>query len=118
NKSQQTYRPYRVPGAPEEKCENCAVHEGFYAAWKDASRTIGETVSYLVEEWAPKGYRLEVVGHSLGGAVAALAGLDYASRQLNPKITTFGEPRLGNRELADSVKWVCMAEVKCGKHKC
>lgn len=38
-----------------------------------------------------------LVGHSLGGAVAALAGLDFKARAWNPIVTTFGEPRLGNK---------------------
>jgi hypothetical protein len=39
------------------------------------------------------------VGHSLGGAVAALAGLDFKNRGWDPRITTFGEPRIGNAAL-------------------
>ena len=37
-------------------------------------------------------------GHSLGGAVAALAGLDFKARGWDAHVTTFGEPRLGNKE--------------------
>jgi hypothetical protein len=44
-------------------------------------------------------YKLHLVGHSLGGAVAALAGLDFLSEGWNPTVTTYGEPRLGNKEL-------------------
>lgn len=44
-------------------------------------------------------YALTLVGHSLGGAVAALAGLEFVSRGWNPIVTTFGEPRLGNAAL-------------------
>lgn len=41
-------------------------------------------------------YKLTLVGHSLGGAVAALAGLDLLARGYDPHVTTFGEPRIGN----------------------
>lgn len=41
-------------------------------------------------------YRLELVGHSLGGAVALLAGLEFHARGWSPRITTFGEPKVGN----------------------
>ena len=44
-------------------------------------------------------YQLTLVGHSLGGAVAALASLEFSARGWNPRITTFGEPRLGNKQL-------------------
>lgn len=44
-------------------------------------------------------YTLVLVGHSLGGAVATLGGLDFKARGWNPYVTTFGEPRLGNKNL-------------------
>lgn len=44
-----------------------------------------------------------LVGHSLGGAVAALAGLDFLSRGWNPVVTTFGEPRIGNQALVEYI---------------
>lgn len=41
-------------------------------------------------------YKLHLVGHSLGGAVATLSGLDFVNRGWEPTVTTFGAPRLGN----------------------
>lgn len=46
-------------------------------------------------------YQLHLVGHSLGGAVAGLAGLEFEGMRFNPTITTFGEPRVGNSGLRD-----------------
>ena len=40
------------------------------------------------------------MGHSLGGAVAALASLDFKAKGWDPKVTTFGEPKVGNVHLA------------------
>jgi predicted lipase len=97
--TQQTYVPYPAP--PEDKggrCENCTVHTGFYESWKDAQSVIGDVLEEVVEKYGPYGYKLEILGHSLGGAVAALAGLDAAARGWKPRITTFGEPRVGNEE--------------------
>lgn len=48
-------------------------------------------------------YQLVIAGHSLGGAVAALAGIEFKLRGWNPHITTFGEPRIGNQALADYI---------------
>jgi len=45
-------------------------------------------------------YALVLVGHSLGGAVAAIAALEFKARGYNPTVTTFGEPRIGNAALA------------------
>lgn len=46
-------------------------------------------------------YEVILVGHSLGGAVAALAGLEMRMKGLNPKVTTFGEPMVGNRQFVE-----------------
>lgn len=46
-------------------------------------------------------YEISLVGHSLGGAVAALAGLEMQLKGWNPTVTTFGEPMIGNREFAE-----------------
>lgn len=48
-------------------------------------------------------YEVVLVGHSLGGAVAALAGLDMKLHGWSPRVTTFGEPRVGNQALAQFI---------------
>ncbi|KAH0286527.1 extracellular lipase, partial [Aureobasidium sp. EXF-3399] len=99
----QEYVPY--PGDPDSgaskadhaKCNNCTVHTGFYSSWKVASSAILPDLEAAIAAYP--NYALTLVGHSLGGAVAALAGLELESRGWNPTITTFGEPRLGNAAL-------------------
>lgn len=103
NTVQQTYIPYSAPGAPEIKCENCTVHTGFWESWEDAKSVIGETVEGLVANYTKEGYQLELVGHSMGGAVAALAGIEYVLRQWRPRVTTFGAPKLGNENTSDFI---------------
>ncbi|KAI4719645.1 extracellular lipase [Aureobasidium sp. EXF-10727] len=101
----QEYIPY--PGDPDSeasetghekpetpRCNNCTVHTGFYSSWKVASTAILPDLEAAIAAYPD--YALTLVGHSLGGAVAALAGLDFVSRGWNPTVTTFGEPRLGN----------------------
>ncbi|KAI5810211.1 Alpha/Beta hydrolase protein [Peziza echinospora] len=84
------------------KCEDCAVHSGFLESWRQAEKLIGETVKGLVEVWKKeRGYELVLVGHSLGGAVAALAGLEFVAKGYGPIVTTFGEPKIGNEALAN-----------------
>lgn len=94
----QEYTPY--PGEEEgdaPRCNNCTVHSGFSKSWNVTSDKI---VPYIQAAIATHpGHQLILVGHSLGGAVAALAGLDFISRGWKPFVTTFGEPRLGNRAL-------------------
>ncbi|KAL8954057.1 MAG: hypothetical protein Q9222_000114 [Ikaeria aurantiellina] len=81
----------------KSQCENCTVHAGFMASWRHTRLQIIDDIERLVDQYPD--YQLTLVGHSLGGAVAALASLDFQAKGWNPKVTTFGEPRIGNRAL-------------------
>ncbi|KAL8673709.1 MAG: hypothetical protein Q9168_001870 [Polycauliona sp. 1 TL-2023] len=106
----QAYEPY--PGSSHDKhaedgsktlprCDNCKVHAGFMASWRHSRpQLIGELEDLLVEY---PSYRLTLVGHSLGGAVAALASLEFHAMGWNPQVTTFGEPRVGNHEMMEYI---------------
>lgn len=92
----QEYLPYPANGH-DHKCTNCTVHAGFMTSWKHTRPHIIPHLERLVTEYPD--YQITVVGHSLGGAVAALAALDFQARGWNPQVTTFGEPRIGNQAL-------------------
>ena len=79
------------------ECTNCTVHMGFMTSWQHTKPLILPYVKNIVNDYPD--YQLTLVGHSLGGAVAALASLDFQARGWNPQITTFGEPRIGNQGL-------------------
>ena len=81
----------------KSKCENCTVHLGFMTSWRHTRSQILSQLEDLVNKYPE--YQLTLVGHSLGGAVAALAGLDFQARGWRPQVTTFGEPRIGNKQL-------------------
>jgi len=81
----------------QDHCTNCAVHMGFHSSWTNTRPHILPELE-KAKAFFPE-YQLILVGHSLGGAVAALAGLDLQARGYDPKITTFGEPRIGNKVL-------------------
>jgi predicted lipase len=86
---------------PPPKCDNCTVHMGFHASWIHTRPHVLPELE-KAKAFFPD-YQLTLVGHSLGGAVAALAGLDLLARGYDPQITTFGEPRTGNAALAKYV---------------
>jgi len=86
------------------KCMNCTVHTGFWTSWQNTRPFILSHLKILKERY-PK-YRVDLVGHSLGGAVAALAGLELNSLGWEPVVTTFGEPKVGNSGLRNYVDGV------------
>lgn len=100
----QEYVPYpspedggdEPPNEPEHQCANCTVHMGFLASWKIARENVLPTLKPLVSQYP--GYPIHLVGHSLGGAVAALAALEMKVilGWDDIIVTTFGEPRTGN----------------------
>lgn len=89
--------PHQYPSVSLPTCTNCTVHGGFYSSWLHARKLILPHVAKALEKYPS--YKLVLVGHSLGGAVATLAGLEFHARGWDAHVTTFGEPRLGNQAL-------------------
>ena len=87
----------RTINTEKAECTNCTVHAGFMQSWRHTRPEILPHLKELVEQYPD--YQVTLVGHSLGGAVAALASLDFEARGWNPQVTTFGEPRIGNQGL-------------------
>ena len=92
------YLPYPVNDAD---CNNCTVHSGFMSSWNATKEQILPTLERLKLEYPE--YNLVLAGHSLGGATAGLAALEFKARRWEVEITTFGEPRLGNEALAQYI---------------
>ncbi|KAH6853717.1 Alpha/Beta hydrolase protein [Chaetomium sp. MPI-CAGE-AT-0009] len=104
----QEYVPYPAPpgdgdGDGDGRCDNCTVHMGFMTSWRNAREVVIPALRAAREKYP--GYRVHLIGHSLGGAVAALAALELrlGLGWRDVVVTTFGEPRVGNAELADYV---------------
>ncbi|PGG99306.1 hypothetical protein AJ79_08573 [Helicocarpus griseus UAMH5409] len=98
----QVYIPYPAPNPSDPSqhtCNNCSVHAGFMASWQSARITLVDPLKKALVKYPD--YQLVLVGHSLGGAVAALAGLEFQVRGWQPQVTTFGEPMIGNEGLAE-----------------
>ena len=87
----------RTVNPQKAECTNCTVHAGFMTSWRHTRAEMLPHLKEAVQNYP--NYRLVLVGHSLGGAVAALASLDFQARGWKPQVTTFGEPRIGNEEL-------------------
>ena len=89
------------PRPKAKKCTDCTVHAGFMTSWRNTRPLIIPHLEELLKIYPD--YQLSLVGHSLGGAVAALASLEFHARGWDPQVTTFGEPRVGNFELTQYI---------------
>ncbi|KAJ7764326.1 alpha/beta-hydrolase [Mycena metata] len=94
--------PFISPGLPE--LPNVNVHRGFLGAYNDVALEILSTVKAQLAQFPH--YRLLLTGHSLGGAIAALAAvsLKNASPHAVISLYTFGQPRAGNPAFATYVE--------------
>lgn len=95
----QKYVPYPSPddgGVAPEKGSHRTVHSGFLSTWQSAREEVIAKLIDLRKQYPD--YPVQLVGHSLGGAVACLAALELkVSLSFDDVIvTTFGEPRAGN----------------------
>jgi hypothetical protein len=74
------------------------VHNGFYKQFQRTEQGMfGAAAPYLKQ-----GYKLEITGHSQGGAAATIASA-FAKEKYgvaDPKVVTFGSPSVGDKQFA------------------
>ncbi|KAK9455065.1 Alpha/Beta hydrolase protein [Dipodascopsis uninucleata] len=97
---QDSYVPYHVGGTRKPTCNNCNVHRGFLRSYIETQEQIRDIVAELIGKYPD--YGVLVTGHSLGGAIATLVGVEMALMDVpNLKVVTLGAPRVGNSNFAD-----------------
>ncbi|KXZ42036.1 hypothetical protein GPECTOR_218g460 [Gonium pectorale] len=83
---------------PEPGFPHALIHSGFWTLWTGSrlQASFKDAVAELLA--AHPGARLVATGHSMGGALAQLAGLEakLAHNDTHTSVWTFGAPRLGN----------------------
>ncbi|KAJ1974577.1 hypothetical protein H4R35_003545 [Dimargaris xerosporica] len=79
--------------------KNSLVHRGFLRGYQDVANQLYTQCMCLLARHP--NHRLIIIGHSLGGALASLAAVDFMQRNssLAPitSVVTFGKPRVGNK---------------------
>jgi hypothetical protein len=82
-------------------CDDCYVHSGFLSAWVLSRTSIVTAVTAAVAKYPT--YKFVVTGHSLGGAVATIAGAWLRVNGFSLDIYSYGSPRVGNTAFANFV---------------
>ncbi|TLS26012.1 hypothetical protein PpBr36_07491 [Pyricularia pennisetigena] len=81
--------------------KDCKLHTGWATAW---SQVQADVLATIAEARAQNpDYTVVVTGHSLGGAIATIAGVYLRQLGYPVQVYTFGSPRVGNQEF---VQWV------------
>jgi len=91
------------------------VHKGFGKSWKSLSSGILSAID-TARSRCSSCNRVFFAGHSLGGAIATIAAVDYARRKpsgMSVQSLTLGSPRVGNEDFAEyaarmvpnSIRW-------------
>ncbi|KAJ2899160.1 hypothetical protein IWW38_001101 [Coemansia aciculifera] len=87
-----------VPHSWPDQIDGSAVHSGFLYAYNAAASKIKSVVAELLQKYPD--YKLVLTGHSLGGAQATLAAVDFVTEQPEwadrLELYTYGQPRVGN----------------------
>ena len=93
-------RPFQGKINPNAELPGGEVHQGFQGAWESVEKVVG----YYLRQWWADDSQLWVAGHSLGGALAALAAtsLDYQGFKVSG-LYTFGQPRVGDWQFVREV---------------
>ncbi|KAH8710197.1 Alpha/Beta hydrolase protein [Phaeosphaeriaceae sp. PMI808] len=82
-------------------CSGCTAHRGFWSSWIDARDRVTPAVKQA--STTNPSYRIAVVGHSLGGAIASLAAAQLRNYGLSVSLYNFGSPRIGGTKISDYI---------------
>ncbi|ORY05789.1 alpha/beta-hydrolase [Basidiobolus meristosporus CBS 931.73] len=116
----QTLVKYKYPDQKSTGSSNYMVHQGYSSAFSGLARSTLIKLEQLAKANIPgSGYKLVIVGHSQGGAVASVAAMEIKKAyqlqkpiisKLRAKIPsshiflhTFAQPRIGNKDFANLV---------------
>lgn len=71
------------------------MHTGFHTAYEDVRKDVEKVIN------ENKGKKIWLTGHSLGGAMAVVCGVQLKkAKMVDPQIITYGQPRVGNNQTA------------------
>lgn len=78
-------------------CAGCRAHQGFWRSWSEA-RT-GVMAALLSAAQSYPSFKVVVVGHSLGGAIASFAAAEIRNTGVIADLYTYGAPRFAGATL-------------------
>ena len=89
------------PTVPTDICSGCEADQGFYNSWLEARTGVMSALQSSAA--ANPSYQVVVVGHSLGGAIAAIAAAELRDQGSNTDLYTYGQPRIGGSTISNYI---------------
>ncbi|ONH67890.1 Lipase [Cyberlindnera fabianii] len=95
------YKPITHCPSGVRECEGCKVHQGFYLHMNTIYDDLVNSVLDIYNKHPE--FKLVLVGHSLGAALATLTAIEFKMMGFYPHLYTYGGPRIFNLEM---MRWV------------
>ena len=86
---------------PVDLCPGCRAHRGFWNSWSEARTGVMAALTTAAQTYPS--FKVVVVGHSLGGAIATLAATEIRNTGINADLYTYGAPRIAGSSLSDYI---------------
>lgn len=82
-------------------CPGCRAHAGFWKSWTEARTGVIAALLKAAQDYPS--FKVVVVGHSLGGAIASFAAAEIRNKGVNADLYTYGAPRIGGSSLSNYI---------------
>lgn len=89
------------PAVETDICSGCTVNKGFYQSWLEARDRVLATLKATAA--SHPSYKVVIVGHSLGGAIAAIAAAELRNGGTPNELYTYGAPRIGKSTVSSYI---------------
>lgn len=91
-----------------KECNNCKIHRGFHKFTETLSRDFLQKMEDIIERYPD--FSIVTVGHSLGAALASIAGIELRLKGHHPLVLTYAPPKIFNSELKEWVDQLFQTE--------
>lgn len=79
-------------------CAKCKVHRGFYSFIRKNGEEVIDMIVAIQKKYPD--YKIKLTGHSLGGALALLTGIELRLLGYDAMVITLASPKVGNPQFA------------------
>ncbi|ODV94332.1 hypothetical protein PACTADRAFT_4276 [Pachysolen tannophilus NRRL Y-2460] len=105
------YKPLATPkDSSIDECSSCITHQGFYTSFIQLYEKVIPVVKDLKKMKKFINYKVVVTGHSLGGALSTLAGIELQLLGYEPLVVAIAAPKIGSPIMAQWIDQIFQTE--------